>query len=230
MTQQSDGEQPHESTIMKMVATTVGVVVGVSLLVVIVGISLRGYSILTKTAFPLLLRQDPVSKSRQEQTRLIQAAPQVAPEPSLPGSVREGPGEQSNTLKQFPGSGVALESSEQAANLGATRRVQSSGAVAPAVASGKSNIAIRAIQGSWIDACADGQTVFRRYFPQRSSVDLGFSNDAVVRLGNSGGVEVSVNGTPTGSLGVSGQTRVIQFDAKGFRFLMAGDPGTACGR
>ena len=229
MTQQSEDEQLHESTSMKITATAIGVVVGVSLIAVIMGISSQGYSILTKTALPLLSQQDPVSKSRPGQTRLTQAPP-VAPEHSLPSSVPKRPLEQPDNLKQFPGPAVAGESSEQGANLRATRRLKSPGTVAPAVTSGKSHIAMRAIQGSWIDACADGQTVFRRYFPQLSSVDLGFLNDAVVRLGNSGGVEVSVNGTPTGSLGVSAQTRVVQFDAKGFRFLMAGDPGTECGR
>src|SRR5450631_1050629 len=91
---------------------------------------------------------------------------------------------------------------------------------------GKSRIVIQATQGSWIDACADGRTVIRRYIPQSNAADLEFSNVAVVRTGNAGGVEISVNGTSTGPVGALGEVRVIQFDAKGFRFLEQDDPGT----
>jgi hypothetical protein len=202
-----------------MLATAVGVVAGVSLLVVIMGITFRGYSILTKTALPSL----------QRQTRLTQAPP-IAPEPGLPSSVPTPPREQPGNLKQFPAPGAAVASSQQPANLGATPRVPSPATAAPSAASGKSHIAMRAIQGSWIDACADGQIVFRRYLPQRSSVDFEFSNDADVRLGNAGGVKASVNGIPTVSLGALGQVRVVQFDAKGIHFLTPGDPGTECGK
>jgi len=95
---------------------------------------------------------------------------------------------------------------------------------------GKSRIAIKAKQGSWIDACADGRTVLREYLPQASATDLGFSKVAVVRTGNAGGVEISVNGTSTGPMGALGEVRVMQFDARGFHFLEEGDPGTECGR
>lgn len=94
---------------------------------------------------------------------------------------------------------------------------------------GKSRIAIKAKQGSWIDACADGRTVLREYLSQAGTANLGFSNVAVVRTGNAGGVEISVNGTATGNVGALGEVRVIQFDAKGFHFLQQGDPGTECG-
>ena len=95
---------------------------------------------------------------------------------------------------------------------------------------GKSRIAIKTKQGSWIDACADGRTVIRRYLPPSNIADLGFSNVAVVRAGNAGGVEISVNGTSTGSMGALGEVRVIRFDAVGFHFLEQGDPGTECGQ
>jgi hypothetical protein len=85
-------------------------------------------------------------------------------------------------------------------------------------------------QGSWIDACADGRTVLRRYLPQSDSADVGFSNVAVVRTGNAGGVDVSVNGTSTGTVGALGEVRVIRFNGKGFQFLEPGAPGTECGQ
>jgi len=98
------------------------------------------------------------------------------------------------------------------------------------VVRGKSRIVIQAKQGSWIDACADGRTVIRRYLAPAGTADLGFSNSAVVRTGNAGGVDISVNGTSAGPVGKLGEVRVIQFDAKGFHLLEQGDPGTECGR
>lgn len=94
----------------------------------------------------------------------------------------------------------------------------------------KSRIVIQAKQGSWIDACADGRTVIRRYLAPAGTADLGFSNSAVVRTGNAGGIDISVNGTMTGPVGKIGEVRVIQFDARGFHLLAQGDPGTECGQ
>lgn len=99
----------------------------------------------------------------------------------------------------------------------------------PAV-QGASRIVIQAKQGTWIDACADGRTVIRRYLAPSGTVALGFANAAVVRTGNAGGVDISVNGTAAGPVGKAGEVRVIRFDAKGFHVLEQGDPGTECGQ
>jgi len=99
----------------------------------------------------------------------------------------------------------------------------------PAV-QGKSRIVIQAKQGSWIDACADGRTVIRQYLAPAGTAELGFSNAAVVRTGNAGGVDISVNGRLAGPVGKMGEVRVIQFDAKGFHLLEQGDPGIECGQ
>ena len=99
----------------------------------------------------------------------------------------------------------------------------------PAV-QGKSRIVIQAKEGSWIDACADGRTVIRRYLAPAGTAELGFSKAAVVRTGNAGGVDISVNGTSAGTVGKAGEVRVVRFDAGGFHVLAPGDPGTECGQ
>jgi hypothetical protein len=208
-----------ETAMRKLVATAAGVVVGVSILVLILVISSKAYSNLTRIALPS--QQEAVGNVRQRQNQ-SQTSP-VAP-PSLPTSVPKQAPEKGSNSKQFTGS------IRQPASLGAAQKVQSPGTVTPAVMSAKSRIAIKANQGSWIDVCTDGQTILRKYFPPLSNVDLGFSKDAIVRMGNSGGVEISINGTPAGPLGLLGKPRVVQFGPKGFRFLMPGDPGTECGR
>jgi hypothetical protein len=221
MTWRARWDRPDETAYMKVSAITAGVVVGVSLLAMIMGISSKGYSILMRTASPL--PQEPASNARQTPTSLPQAPPDT-PEPSAPKSVPAQSPNQAAEVKQLSGS------TRQPTNPGALQRVQSPDTIAPPVASGKTRIAIKANQGSWIDACSDGRTIIRKYLPPLNRVDLEFSSDSVIRLGNSGGVEISVNGAPTGPLGVLGQMRVVQFDSKGSHFLMPGDPGAECGK
>ena len=212
-------EQPDETPNMKILAIGAGVVIGVSLLAMITVISSKGYSILMRTAVPS--PQETASKSRPSQVQLPEVPPKP-PEPSLPRSVpMQSP---APPAKQIAGSG------RPSASLGVTQRAQTLHAVVPPVASGQTRVAIKANQGSWIDACPDGRIAFRRYLSPLNSVDFRFSSYAVIRLGNSGGIEISVNGAPTGPLGAVGQIRVVHFDLKGYHFLMPGDPGTECGK
>jgi uncharacterized protein DUF4115 len=221
MTWRTRWVRSDETAYMKVVAIAAGAVVGVSLLAMIIGISSKGYSILMRTTWPS--PQEAASKAKQAPTRLSQT-PADAPESRLPNSVPIQSPDQAATVKQFTGS------SRQSANLGATQRGQLPTAIPLPATSGKTRIVLKANQGTWIDACSDGRTVFRRYLPPPNSVHIEFSSEAVIRLGNSGGIETSVDGKSTGPLGVLGQTRVVQFDSKGFHFLMPGDPGAECGK
>jgi len=212
-------ERPDETANMKILAIGAGVVIGVSLLAMVTVISSKGYSILMRTAVPS--PQETASKPRPRQVQLPEA-PLKAPEPSLPRSVpMQSP---KPPAKQIAGSG------RPSASLGVTQRAQTLRAVVPPVASGQTRVAIKANQGSWIDACPDGRIAFRRYLSPPNSVDLRFSSYAVIRLGNSGGIEISVNGAPTGPLGAVGQIRVVHFGLKEYHFLMPGDHGTECGK
>jgi cytoskeleton protein RodZ len=212
-------EQPDETANMKILAIGAGVLIGVSLLAMITVVSSKGYSILMRTAVPS--PQETASKPRPRQTPLSEAPPK-APQPSLPRSVpMQSPAQ---PAKQIAGS------ARQSASLGVTQGAQTLHAVVPRVASGQTRLAIKANQGSWVDACPDGRIAFRRYLPPPNTVDLRFSSYAVIRLGNAGGIEISVDGAPTGPLGAVGQIRVVHFDLKGYHFLMPGDPGTECGK
>jgi Domain of unknown function (DUF4115) len=203
-------------------------------------------------------QQAPVSKTPQTQTRPSQQAavsktprvqtqppqqaavsktPQVQTQPPQQAAVSKAPQGQTQPPQQAAVSKtpqVQTQPPQQAAVSSAPPMQTSSVPTAPMAPqpalSGKSRLAIKANQGSWIDVCTDGQTVLRKYFPPLSKVNLGFSKDAIVRMGNSGAVEISINGTLAGPLGSLGKPRVVQFDGKGPHFLMPGDPGTECGR
>ena len=221
MNSRARDEQPHETAIMKIVATAAGVVIGVSLLAMILGISSKAYSILTWAVLPT--PQEIVNKVRQTPTKTA-PPPSLAPQPRVASPIPRQIPEQAGSVKQLAGS------SRQPANIAENQRAHSVETPAHPVVSGGTRIAVKANQGSWIDACSDGRIVLRKYLPQGSSVNLRFSNGAVIRMGNSGGVEISINGTPTGPLGRLGQIRVVQFDEKGFRLLTPNDPGAECGR
>jgi hypothetical protein len=196
-------ETPAVSRTRLMVATAVGVVIGAALAVIIVGIASAGYSSLTTMPFPL--HREAPEKTPQRYAQ-VAPAPPVVKEPGMPSAHPAENPAQFSSLKQSPGPAVS----------------------AP-VAPGKSHITITGGQGSWVDACPDGRTVFRGYLAGQSSEELSFSHYATVRLGSAGGVQASVNGAPVGPLGRVGQIRVVRFDAKGVHFLGPDDPGRECG-
>jgi cytoskeleton protein RodZ len=221
MNSRAQDEQPHETAIMKIVASSAGVVIGVSLLAMILGISSKAYSILTWAVLPS--PQEIVNKITQVPTKTA-PPPSLAPQPSVASPIPQQIPEQAGSVKQLTGS------SRQPANIAENQRVHSAETPAHPVVPVQMRIVAKAYQGSWIDACSDGRIVLRKYLPQGGSVNLRFSNGAVIRMGNTGGVEISINGKPTGPLGRMGQIRVVQFDEKGFRVLNPNDPGAECGR
>ena len=89
---------------------------------------------------------------------------------------------------------------------------------------GKSRASIQASDRTWITACADGKVVFSKLFTAGSKDSVDFTNHAVVRMGNAGPVEITVDGKPVGSLGRMGQVRVIQLTPGASHFLVGGEP------
>ncbi len=98
--------------------------------------------------------------------------------------------------------------------------------VSPAVSgAGKSHASIRANDRSWITACVDGKVVFSKLFAAGSRDDIDFLDRAVVRMGDAGPVEITVDGKPVGSLGRTGQVRVIELVPGASHFLVGGEEG-----
>ena len=88
---------------------------------------------------------------------------------------------------------------------------------------GQSHASILANGPSWITACVDGKVVFSKLFTAGSVDNVDFIDRAVVRLGDAGPVEITVDGKPVGSLGRMGQVRVIKLVRGQPYFLVASE-------
>jgi Domain of unknown function (DUF4115) len=86
-----------------------------------------------------------------------------------------------------------------------------------------SRASIRTNDRSWITACVDGEVVFSKLFTAGSKYDVDFTEYAVVRMGDAGPVEITLDGKPVGSLGRAGQVRVIELVRGAPHFLVGGE-------
>jgi hypothetical protein len=131
----------------------------------------------------------------------------------------------SSTVEQ-PTPANSNKNSQAATDHASTDKVASPHSVSP------SYLTIRAEHelGSWVDVCTGGKEVVRQFLPQQQSVKVAFSDNVVIRLGNAGGVEISVNGVPMRPLDIVGKPKVARYSAGAFHLLKPGEPGSECGR
>lgn len=88
---------------------------------------------------------------------------------------------------------------------------------------GKSHASIRTTDRSWITACVDGKVAFSKLFTTGSQESVDFTDHAVVRIGDAGPVEITLDGKPVGPLGGKGQVRVIELVRGTPHFLVGGE-------
>jgi hypothetical protein len=79
---------------------------------------------------------------------------------------------------------------------------------------------IRAAEPSWLFASSDGKQIFQGLLAVNQTLVVEFSEGAVLRIGNAGGVEISLDGKPIGPLGERGKYRVVELSRRGARFLL----------
>ena len=76
---------------------------------------------------------------------------------------------------------------------------------------------IRARQDAWVSVVADGQEVLSGILNASSEKDVRARQQVVLKTGNAGGVEVSLNGKPYASLGGLNEVRTLTFTADGIQ-------------
>ena len=86
---------------------------------------------------------------------------------------------------------------------------------------------ITADEPAWVLARADGKYVFSDTLGAHTTRTVEGVKDVVLRLGNAGGVTISLNGKPIGPAGPKGQVRTIQFTSGGFQIEPAKPPSAA---
>uniref|UniRef100_Q01SZ1 Transcriptional regulator, XRE family n=1 Tax=Solibacter usitatus (strain Ellin6076) TaxID=234267 RepID=Q01SZ1_SOLUE len=86
------------------------------------------------------------------------------------------------------------------------------------------HVQIVADEPVWISARADGKYTFSGTLNPGDTKSVEGVKDVVLRLGNAGGVSISLNGKPVGSVGPKGQTRTVQLTSGGFQIVPAKPP------
>jgi cytoskeleton protein RodZ len=76
----------------------------------------------------------------------------------------------------------------------------------------------------WVLAQADGKYLFSGTLEPNQTRAVEASEKLTLRLGDAGGVSITLNGKPIGSIGRKGQVRDIQFTSGGFQIVGAPKP------
>ena len=83
------------------------------------------------------------------------------------------------------------------------------------------HVEITADEAVWVLARADGKYVFSSTMDPHTARNVEGVKEVTLRLGNAGGVTISLNGKPIGPAGPKGQVRTIQFTSGGFQIVPA---------
>jgi cytoskeleton protein RodZ len=90
--------------------------------------------------------------------------------------------------------------------------------VAPAPAGGRVNI--QASELTWVSLRnGAGTPMLARVFKAGDTQSFDMPNGATLRIGNAGGLKVSLNGTPLGPIGPSGQVREVVFKNGSYKIV-----------
>jgi cytoskeleton protein RodZ len=91
--------------------------------------------------------------------------------------------------------------------------------VAPPNPDATVHVEITADESVWVLARADGKYAFSATLEAHTTRTVEGVKDVMLRLGNAGGVTISLNGKPIGPAGPKGQVRTIQFTSGGFQIV-----------
>ena len=86
------------------------------------------------------------------------------------------------------------------------------------------HVEITADEAVWVSARADGKYSFSATMDPHATRTIDGVKEVTLRLGNAGGVSISLNGKPIGPAGPKGQVRTIQFTSGGFQIVPAKPP------
>jgi cytoskeleton protein RodZ len=76
----------------------------------------------------------------------------------------------------------------------------------------------------WVLARTDGKYFFSGTLGPKESRTIEAASTVLLRLGNAGGVTITLNGKPVGPVGPKGQVRTVQFTSGGFEIVPVAKP------
>ncbi len=164
---------------------------------------------------------------RQRTAAAIQVAarpPAVAVNPptAAPPSVPTPPTEAPAQTAQTPATGEGSRPEASGAS-GEAARTEAETAAPPASAGQQNAVKVRlsADEPVWVLARADGKYLFSGTLDENETRTVEADNSLLLRFGNAGGINVSLNGKDLGAMGPKGQVRTVQFTSGGFHIVPA---------
>jgi cytoskeleton protein RodZ len=91
-------------------------------------------------------------------------------------------------------------------------------------APGPVHVEVTAQEAVWMLARADGKYLFSGTLEPNQSRAVDANERLTLRLGNAGGVSITLNGKPIGAVGPKGQVREVQFTSGGFQIVAGPKP------
>ncbi len=85
-------------------------------------------------------------------------------------------------------------------------------------------VGVTADEEVWVRADVNGKMQFSTTLQPHESRSIDADGEVVLRLGNAGGVTITLNGKPVGAVGPKGQIRTVQFTSGGFQIVSAPKP------
>jgi len=92
-------------------------------------------------------------------------------------------------------------------------------AAPPAVGAAPVRVEMTAAEPVWMEIKSDGKTMFSGILGANQSRTVDANSKVMLVLGNAGGVSISLNGKPIGSVGAKGQVRNVQLTSGGFEIV-----------
>lgn len=80
-------------------------------------------------------------------------------------------------------------------------------------------VGITADEAVWIRAVVNGKNQFEGVLQAHESRNIDADGQVTLRLGNAGGITLTLNGKPIGAVGPKGQIRTVQFTSGGFQIV-----------
>jgi cytoskeleton protein RodZ len=82
-------------------------------------------------------------------------------------------------------------------------------------------VGIVADEAVWVRADVNGKIQFSGTLQPHETRNIDADGEVTLRLGNAGGVTLTLNGKPIGAVGPKGQIRIVQFTSSGFQVVAA---------
>jgi cytoskeleton protein RodZ len=190
------------------------------------------YSFWQRTRHPAVAHETtpaPVQTAQTHQPEPKPETPQQPPVEAAPPAQPTGAPAAAQSPAPKPGEpGAAQNSADRPAPESQPPAPDQKAAEQSAVDSANRNAAVHleltADEPVWVLARADGKFLFSGTLEPKQTRVVDASGTLLLRLGNAGGVNITLNGKPIGTVGAKGQVKDVQFTSGGFHIVAAPKP------